>query len=115
MNRASVAEREARKAAREEERRAKAEALQVAIEHAQSALIPPPELGAFDVMKTRCWVSLHERLARQVGRKRKSFMRLTLLTSAIQQMVRWTPDRCARVHRALKDRTPLTEAIGDVT
>lgn len=87
-------EREARRAARLAEKEAKAKALQAEIDRAGTCLAAPPDLSTWGVVKTRCWLYLHDKLRKHLAVKRPCQNRLRELNDAISGVGEWTAERC---------------------
>ena len=84
---AKVSGRAALKAARLEE-------LTSALADSQVAMAPPKELSSWGIVKTRCWVTLHDKLDRQTKLMKPSAKRMRELAIHLRRLNAMTADEC---------------------
>lgn len=82
----------------------RAAALAKAIAEAQSLLKPPPELSSAGVVKTRCWVALHDKLRRQLALRKPCVERIQNLNWNMRDWSKLDADGAHRVTENLKPK-----------
>jgi hypothetical protein len=92
-------EAKALRAARKQE---KARALDEAIAEAKTLLKAPAALSEAGIVKTRCWVALHDKLRRQIALRKPDLHRIQNLSWNMRDWPKFDADRAQQITESLK-------------